>query len=73
MVTPCCFTESAKKRTVAGGTSPTAVTLCPSTTVENAEDVPTVADSSSFAGCAPLVEWASTNTETEAIPSVNTR
>ena len=45
MVTPCCFTESAKKRTVAGGTSPTAVTLCPSTTVENAEDVPTVADS----------------------------
>lgn len=52
--TPCCFTEFAKNRTVAGGTSPTAVTLCPSTNVENAEEVPTVAVSSSVPGCEPV-------------------
>ncbi len=41
----CAFTESAMKRTVCGGTSPTAVTLWPSTTVEKADDEPTRADS----------------------------
>ena len=34
--------------TVAGGTSPTAVTLCPSTTVEKAELEPTVALSATW-------------------------
>src|SRR5580693_7890361 len=64
------------KRTVAGGTSPTAVTLWPSITVENAEEEPTRADSSTcassseFVGCWGLI---STNTDTEAKPSVNTR
>src|SRR5215470_17971117 len=60
------------KRTVAGGTSPTAVILWPSTTVENAEEEPTVADS----GTAVAPEGAgrrSTNTDTDAKPSVNTR
>ena len=60
------------KRTVAGGTSPTAVILWPSTTVEKADEDPTVADSGTGggpdgAGC------RSTNTDTEAKPSVNTR
>ncbi len=48
---PCALSEFAMKRTVAGGTSPTAVTLCPSTMVEKAEDDPTVADSSSLTVC----------------------
>jgi hypothetical protein len=48
---PCALREFAMKRTVAGGTSPTAVTLCPSTMVEKAEDDPTVADSSSLTVC----------------------
>src|SRR3974390_1424521 len=60
------------KRTVAGGTSPTAVILWPSTTVENAGEGPTVADSGADGGPegAPC---RSTNTDTEAKPSVNTR
>ena len=37
------FTDEAMKRTVAGGTSPTAVTLWPSMTVENADAEPTLA------------------------------
>src|SRR5579862_9673258 len=67
------------KRTVAGGTSPTAVTLWPSMTVEKAEEEPTVADSSTWASSSEasfdLGFWAltSTNTDTEARPSVNTR
>lgn len=36
-------TDEAMNRTVAGGTSPTAVTLCPSITVENADEEPTLA------------------------------
>ena len=48
---PCAFSEFAMKRTVAGGTSPTAVTLCPFTMVEKAEEDPTVADSSSLTCC----------------------
>jgi hypothetical protein len=40
------WTELAMKRTVCGGTSPTAVTLWPSITVENADEEPTLADSS---------------------------
>src|ERR1700747_74462 len=60
------------KRTVAGGTSPTAVILWPSTTVEYAEEEPTVA--SSGAGGGPEgAAWRSTNTDTEAKPSVKTR
>src|SRR5690349_14437292 len=71
---PAC-TELAMKRTVAGGTSPTAVTLCPSITVEKADDEPTRADSST---CSSPWAWvvvmvSSTNTETDARPSVNTR
>src|ERR1700722_20497130 len=64
--------------TVSGGTSPTAVILWPSTTVEKAELEPTVAASATgvsalvLGGCA-AVSWCSTNTETEATPSVNTR
>ena len=37
------FTDEAMKRTVAGGTSPTAVTLWPSMTVEKADAEPTLA------------------------------
>src|SRR5688572_13880947 len=56
--------------TVFGGTSPTAVTWWSSTTVENAEDEPTRAGPS--AGLA-LRMRGSTNTDTDATPSVNTR
>src|ERR1700722_9284278 len=62
------------KRTVAGGPSPTAVTLWPSMTVENADDEPTRADSSSGGASGVMVtDFSSTNTETEARPSVKTR
>ena len=44
-VASCAFSWLAMKRTVAGGTSPTAVILWPSTTVEKADEEPTVADS----------------------------
>src|SRR5579864_8940739 len=56
----------AKKRTVAAGTSPTAVTLRPSTQVENAQEEPRheVCDSGP-----PLALRDSTNTDTEARPS----
>ena len=61
------------KRTVAGGTSPIAVTLCPSITVENAEEEPNrVAPEFGFFGTG-VEGFVSTNTETEASPSVNTR
>src|SRR5690349_711624 len=60
----------AKTSTVVGGTSPTAVTWWPSTTVENAEDEPTREGPS--AGLISALR-GSTNTETEAMPSVNTR
>jgi hypothetical protein len=40
---PAAFTCVAMNCTVSGGTSPTAVTLWPSTTVEKAEEEPTVA------------------------------
>src|SRR6187401_3036264 len=60
----------AKNSTVVGGTSPTAVTWWPSTTVENADDEPTREGPS--AGLRSALR-GSTNTETEAIPSVNTR
>jgi len=42
-LTGSAFTELAMNRTVSGGTSPTAVTGCPSTIVEKAEEVPTCA------------------------------
>ena len=56
--------------TVFGGTSPTAVIWWSSTTVENAEEEPTRAGPS-----AGLVSGlrGSTNTDTEAMPSVKTR
>src|SRR5471032_3131871 len=59
--------------TVAGGTSPTAVTLWPSTTVEKAELEPTVVVSPTPGGVVVTPCWTSTNTETEATPSLNTR
>ena len=64
------FTWVAMNSTVFGGTSPTAVTWWPSTTVENADEEPTRAGPS-----AGLVSGlrGSTNTDTEATPSVNTR
>src|ERR1700743_2029968 len=63
------------KRTVAGGTSPTAVTLWPSMTVEKADEEPTRADSSAGGSSGEVLRWdfSSTNTDTEASPSVNTR
>src|SRR5690348_16165587 len=59
----------AKNSTVVGGTSPTAVTWWPSTTVENADEEPTREGPS-----AGLISGlrGSTNTETESTPSVNT-
>src|SRR3954468_23084775 len=54
--------------TVLGGTSPTAVTWWPSTTVENVEEDPTRA-----APCGESGLRGSTKTETDATPSVNTR
>ncbi len=59
--------------TVAGGTSPTAVILSPSTTVEKAEEEPTVALSATAWELGGRLYWISTNTETEATPSLNTR
>src|SRR3954471_3316533 len=63
------FTCFAMNSVVFGGTSPTAVTWWPSTTVEKAEDDPTRAGPSAGA---PAFR-GSTNTETDATPSVNTR
>src|SRR5678816_1250142 len=64
------FTCLAMSSTVVGGTSPTAVIWWPSTTVEKAEEEPTRAGPS--AGCVSGLR-GSTNTDTEAMPSVKTR
>src|SRR6202050_2263373 len=57
--------------TVSGGTSPTAVILWPSITVENAEEEPAAAECGT-AGWSACPGCTSTNTDTEANPSVNT-
>src|SRR5882724_3557285 len=73
---PCDEKELAIERTVAGGTSPTAVTFLPSMTVEYTEDEPSRVDSS-VTVCPSVDSWVfvstSTKTATEAIPSLNTR
>src|SRR5690348_7065263 len=68
------LTESAMNRTVSGGTSPTAVTLWPSTTVEKAYEEPTRADSVTGAWPDDVDSTCfSTNTDTDASPSLKTR
>src|ERR1700731_4519162 len=68
--------ELAMERTVAGGTSPTAVTFLPPIVVEYTEDEPSRADSS-VTVCPSAACWVfvstSTKTDTEASPSLNTR
>src|SRR5882724_7786213 len=77
---PCDENELAIERTVAGGTSPTAVTFLPPITVEYTEDEPTredssVTSSSPFGPSRVVVVFVSisTKTDTEARPSLNTR
>ena len=68
--------ELAIERTVAGGTSPTAVTFLPLITVEYTEDEPTREDSSaasSSSGASLVFVSISTKTDTEARPSLKTR
>ena len=57
---------------VAAGTSPTTTTFDPSTTVDSVEEAPKLADEASMPFDRIVVERDSTNTDTDARPSVKT-